>query len=423
MAWWRRKSKRNGAEGQEGEPSVSGTSPSPIWREATANPFGIRVLDLTPTTRGLTAWSGNPACAKKAISWAGSTGSELDSTDLGGVSPIRCELRYPVAPVFADGLLFVPSGMEDKWVLAHRGQELMAARSWTGIVDVVAQSRREDDVLLVSELRVRPGSTLQQFSDIVPIFDWLIRSHALGQALPLPVDDDALAHLEESPLDAFSAFGQRAFCAARSGTGWPPPPHPLWTDGAVLHAVREANVERVRSLHRSGEPIDAPTTFEGNTPLTIAVIRGDIEMVRALLELGANPRARSFRGNFPLGYAIVHGAPTELLDALLAGGASPYEVNDDGFGLLHAAAEVDCASAIPWLMAKSLDIEARTRKGHTPLQIACGLGRLQVARALLEAGANARAPSSDGTAREIAARAQKQGVLKLLDELVPKEGR
>lgn len=299
MAWWRRKPGGNGAQGEQSNRPPSETTAPPVWREATANPFGVRVLDSTPTTRGLTVFSGDRACAERAISWAASTGSELDGTDLDEVSPIGCELRYPVASVFPDGLLFVPSGMEDKWVLAHRGRNLMAARSWTGIVDAVADSRQEDDVLVVGQLRVRPGSALRSFGDVVPVFDWLIRSHALGQALPLPVGDDALAQLERSPLDAFTAFGQRAFCAARTGTPWPPPPHPLWSDGAVLLAVCKASVERVRLLHRSGEPIDAPTTFGGNTPLTAAVIRGDVAMVRALLELGANPRARSSRGKFP----------------------------------------------------------------------------------------------------------------------------
>jgi hypothetical protein len=94
----------------------------------------------------------------------------------------------------------------------------------------------------------------------------LIRSHALGQVLPLPVGDQGMATLEKTPLVAFSAFGRRALCAARSFVP-STPSRPLRSDGAVLVAVRGGDAARVRMLCADGESVDAPTTFDGYTPL------------------------------------------------------------------------------------------------------------------------------------------------------------
>jgi hypothetical protein len=341
MSWWSRmKGKLGGGQDGNDPPSEDSRTVSPTaeWRDAAATTFGFAILDLTPATRGMVSFTQDPAIAKRAISWARSTGSELDVAHLEGLAPIACELRYPVAPILPDGLLFTPSCMEEKWVLAHRKGTVLAARSWTGIVDAVAETQRDGDVLVIRVLRVRETSVLRRFGDPVQVFDWLIRSHALRQGLPLPVDGHAMATLEKTPLVAFSAFGRMAPCASRT---FAPsrPSHPLRSDGAVLAAVRSGDVARVKALCHAGEPVDAPTTMDGYTPLSAALIRRDVAMVRVLLELGADPNKRSGGGSFPLGHGIVHAAPLEALEALVAAGADPKDVNEDGFGTLHAAAE------------------------------------------------------------------------------------
>jgi len=42
-------------------------------------------------------------------------------------------------------------------------------------------------------------------------------------------------------------------------------------------------------------------------------------------------------------------------------------VNDDGFGVLHAAAETGRADLIPWLVERGAALETRTRHGNTAL--------------------------------------------------------
>lgn len=76
--------------------------------------------------------------------------------------------------------------------------------------------------------------------------------------------------------------------------------------------------------------------------------------------------------------------------------------NPDGFTALHAAAEVNNAQAVPWLLSGGTPLEERTKHGHTALHIACALGHVEATRALLEVGADRNASSPGGTPREVA---------------------
>jgi ankyrin repeat protein len=415
MSWWSdMKRKLAGSPRGAPTPEPRGASPGARWRDAAENRFGVPVLDLSPVTQGMLSTTRDPAIAARAVGWGTSTGAELDDAALGAVAPLACALRYPAASLLPEGLLFTPGCMEEKWVIALRGGAILAARSWTGGVEAVAETRREGAELVVHTLRVADPSALRVFGDPVLTFDWLMRSHALGQVLALPADDAGLALLEATPLAVFSPFGARALCAAR---GWAPPPpdRPLRSDGALLIAVRAGDAARVRALCAAGEPVNAPTTCLGYTALSVALVRGDVALVRALLELGADPDARSDGGNFPLGHGIVHQVPIEALEALVARGADLRAVNDDGFGALHAAAEVGHAALVPWLLEKGLDLEARTGRGHTPLHLASALGHVDAAAALLDAGAEAGATSPEGTARQIAEAQGKPDIVALLD--------
>ncbi len=392
------------------------------WLEPSQSPFGVPVLDLTPVTQGMMSTSKDPAQAARAISWGSSVGEELDSASLADREEVACSLRYPAHAILPDGLLFVPSAMEEKWVLALRGEELLAARSWTGEVVVVARLRREGSEVHIEGLRMTEMSGMGILGDAVQTFDWLVRTHALGQLVPLPVNGAGAEQLESQPLVAFSLFGSKAVCAARS---WDPPPPgvPLRTEGRVLRAVHGGNQDDVRALAARGESLDVPAPTLGLTPLCVAVIRRDLPMVKLLLELGADPDLGDDNGLFPLGQAIVHRASVEVMAAIVEAGARIDAVNEDRFGVLHAAAELDRGELVPWLVEHGAALEARTRHGHTPLHVACALGHLSAARALLAAGADPDATAPDGTTREIAAKQGHPEAVALLDSHHAQRGR
>lgn len=379
--------------------------PRPQWIPADQNRFGVPVLDLSPITLGVIATSRDPANATRAIGWGNGVGEPLwNEVELPVIH--RCELRYPADNPLPDGLLFAPSAMEEKWVIALRGDRIRAARSWTGEVQIEAIVERGERELAIVELRLPEGSLLESFGDPVEVFDWMFRAHALGEKLPMPVDDNGAEHLEAAPITAFVAFGNRVICAAR---GWSPPApqQPLRSDGRVLIAARESDHDTLRSLVESGEPVDAPTTFRGYTALFLAALRDDAALAATLVDLGADPNRRADNGAVPLIVAVVHGAGVEVLDLLADRGARIDAANDDGFTALHAIAETDQPAPLAWFLARGLDLETRTRHGHTPVQIAAALGNLGALEALARAGADLEARSDAGTAADIA-RAQDQ---------------
>jgi hypothetical protein len=411
--WWKKLFRRSNSNPSRPAKDLGGDIPPPnrgraqekaSWLPADGpgNPFNVELLDLM-VTQTIVATTTDRAIAARSVSWSGSLGEELDITHVADLPPIDCVIRLPVERSLPDGLLFTPSSMDEKWVIAWRQGRIIAARSWTGSVEVVADAKRDGDTLLIERVRVLESSPFRTLGTLPHTFEWLLRSHALGEKLPFPAHDEGAAILEEAPLTAFSAFGNVIFCAAKS---WKPPPvrKPLRSDGRVVAAIREGDLKKLARAVDAGEDVDAPSTFEGYTALHLAVVRGETPAVERLIALGADVNRRCDRDMFALGLAIVHGAPPELFGALERAGADLQASNADGFGALHAAAEVGNAWAVRWLVERGHRLDGRTTRGHTPLQIGCGLGHLEAVKALVALGADVSEPSPDGVALDIALR-------------------
>lgn len=398
--WWKR------IWGARSERPAAGAKPpaKAKWLAADdpGNPFGVELLDLM-VTQTVIATSEDPAVAQRSVSWGASSGAELDIAAAVARPSTACTIRLPIERGLPEGLLFTPASMDEKWVIAWRQGRIIAARSWTGSVDAVADARIERSTLVIERIRAMESSPLVTLGALPQTFEWLLRSHALREKLPFPVDADGAAMLEHVPLSAFTAFGNLIFCAARS---WQPPPpsRPLRSDGRIIRAVREGNVEDVERAIAAGDDVDAPSTHAGYTAFHLAVVRGDAHAVERLVALGADPNRRADKGMFALGMAVVHEAPPEVFAALERAGGDLSGTNDDGFNALHAACEVGNVWAVRWLVEHGHGLEPRTKRGHTPLQIACGLGHLEAVQTMVELGADVDAPSPDGVALEIAER-------------------
>jgi hypothetical protein len=279
----------------------------------------------------------------------------------------------------------------------------------------VGRTRRDGDDLVVESIELADQS-LSMFGDPIPTFDWIIRSHALGESLPLPVDKNGADMLENVPLSAFGVFGSVARCAA---IGWtPPPPSTLRSQSDLATAITLGDASRIAKLASDRTLLDAQTPRGGFTPLHIAAINKSVEHARILLDNGANPNVLADREQSVVILAVVHHAPTTLLDLLVERGADIHRANADGFGLVHAIAETDQPDYLAWAVAHHLGLEDRTRHGHVPLHIAAGLGHVATIRALVAAGAKRDAKDPSGkTAREIAVDEGKPAAAALLDEL------
>lgn len=153
----------------------------------------------------------------------------------------------------------------------------------------------------------------------------------------------------------------------------------------LRRAIELEDIERARALLAEGESTDGP---EGAPHLCAAVETGNVEIVRLLLDNGADPN----RWQAPDEAAPLHGALSGLLvEILLERGAAPNAQSADGQRPLHGVAGAGEIAAARLLVEHGADINAEEIKGRTPLHIATDGGRLRMVIFLVERGANVNA--------------------------------
>lgn len=392
------------------------------WLEAgdPANPFEFRILNLMSVAFGLTAFSEDEACAARAASWGKDLDYAFDCSKLENEAEHPCQLSYPCAESLSDGLIYTPESMDQKWVLAYQKGRIILARSWTGEVEAIIETDKEAEVLTLTTIKVNPGPPLEFYGDLVETVDWVIRTHALGQKIPMKVSSAALEAIEQNPVITFSHFGKMLFCVSRQWTP-PKPTTPIRSDGALLSAFRRRSIPDMKTALESGCDINTPHSFHGFTILHIAMIEGETETIQFLIKKNADVNALDDRRAAPLGVGIVHGAPLETLKLLVEKGADIHASNVDGFNYLHASAEINRIETITWLLDSGIDINSQTGNGLCPLHIASALGHVQAAKELLKHGANARHKSPLGTPLEIAKQERKSAIIPILEEHLKKE--
>ncbi|HEX4999997.1 MAG TPA: ankyrin repeat domain-containing protein, partial [Terriglobia bacterium] len=175
----------------------------------------------------------------------------------------------------------------------------------------------------------------------------------------------------------------------------------------LLYATRQGHVEAVRALLGKGAKINQ-VGGDGTTPLLMAVINGHFDLAMELLEKGGDPKIASAAGATPLYRTVdVQWAPKsfypqpstkqertgylDLMKALLEHGADPnarllrqlwytgygFElegVDPSGATTFWRAAEVGDLDAMKLLVAHGADPSIATNEGVPPLLVAAGDG-------------------------------------------------
>ncbi|MEV7803452.1 ankyrin repeat domain-containing protein [Microbispora sp. NPDC088329] len=175
------------------------------------------------------------------------------------------------------------------------------------------------------------------------------------------------------------------------------------TRSRLLEAIAGGDVARVATMLR---PDTAVNPAQGTTPLYRAAVGGHHDIVRLLLEYGADPDLPS--GGHEEGLPLCAAAcwnHAETVQALLDGGADPDAAEEGGWtALLWAAANGNLESA-DILLDAGADPGRADDDGDTPLTLATIFGAYGIVWSLLEHGADPSAPGWDGaTPLEIATR-------------------
>ncbi|WP_311922135.1 ankyrin repeat domain-containing protein [Microbispora sp. H10836] len=175
------------------------------------------------------------------------------------------------------------------------------------------------------------------------------------------------------------------------------------TRSRLLEAIAGGDVARVAAMLH---PDTAVNPAQGTTPLYRAAVAGHHDIVRLLLEYGADPDRPS--GGHEEGLPLCAAAcwdHAETVQALLDGGADPDAAEEGGWtALLWASANGNLESA-DILLDAGADPGRADDDGDTPLTLAAIFGAYGIVWSLLEHGADPSAPGWDGaTPLEIATR-------------------
>jgi Ankyrin repeats (3 copies)/Ankyrin repeat len=126
------------------------------------------------------------------------------------------------------------------------------------------------------------------------------------------------------------------------------------------------------------------------TPLMIATVAGDHEMVNLLLRAGANPNTQNDQGRTALMYAANLGnllgtARTSIVIELLAAGANPNAVStDEGATALMFAAKRGNPEVVKILLEHGANPMTVNLKGSSALSIAKAMGHTKIVEILQE---------------------------------------
>ncbi|KAM3072556.1 hypothetical protein ACMFMG_009350 [Clarireedia jacksonii] len=186
-------------------------------------------------------------------------------------------------------------------------------------------------------------------------------------------------------------------------------------DAPLIQASSNGNIEVVRSLLDKGADISV-TNKDGWTPLYIASSNGHLEVVKFLLEKDADLSIGDNIRCTPLIAASGYGH-LEIVKLLLERGADLSIATNNGWTPLNAASSHGHLEIVKLLLERGADLSIATNDGWTPLNAASSHGHLEIVKLLLERGADLSIATNNGwTPLNIASYSGHLEVVKLLLE-------
>jgi hypothetical protein len=349
------------------------------WLPDVENTWGVPMVDVRPITQGLTSMSSDPQCASNAVSFGGDDGRSFRGQEPETTRVIDCYVELPTDGLF-DGVLFVPTVMEEKWALYIHDRRLLCIRSWTRNVVATAGVSVEGGVARFGPIRGMLTGEGEPAEFARRVLAFLLRSHALNEAVPAPLPGSPPdGELNGAAMWCFTMFGRRALFASSHVPRETIPARPLRSD-SLLH---------------------------------IAAARGDTALAEEQLKAGVPPGLLARDGLPVLQWSLAakDGAmPGWLLDH----GCDVNGRSDQGATALMTAAQNPQLEQIELLLSRGASVNAMDHRGFTALHRAAERGAEDVVKLLLSCGADASIVAEDQTARSLAEKRGHAAVLALL---------
>lgn len=151
----------------------------------------------------------------------------------------------------------------------------------------------------------------------------------------------------------------------------------------ALNAARLGDTRQLTELVQRGVSVNT-SDEQGNTLLLLAAMEGQLATVKALLALSPDLALRNVSGDSPLMMAALKGE-TEIVEVLLEAGAP---VNVDGWTPLIYAAFEGHLEIVERLLARGADVNALAPNQSNALMFAARNGHMTVVQRLLKTDIN-----------------------------------
>ncbi|ELT89235.1 hypothetical protein CAPTEDRAFT_191019 [Capitella teleta] len=152
----------------------------------------------------------------------------------------------------------------------------------------------------------------------------------------------------------------------------------------LLQAVQTQNVHVITSMINEKPDSVNMKGFVGLTPLHKAVLRGEPEIIRILLQFRADPNAKNEFHETPVHYACKRGIIANVQLLIDEGGDVRVE-DKAGKGAMHHAAHGGSVACMHYLTEIcGLSTHAMDQNLNTPLHLICSLGNEDVLKYLLK---------------------------------------
>jgi ankyrin repeat protein len=169
-------------------------------------------------------------------------------------------------------------------------------------------------------------------------------------------------------------------------------PVPVETATAnLLAAIDGDDTAKVRLMLKDRKLVNAPDS-EGSSPLMHATLNGDLNILKLLLQRGADPNVRNYDGATALLWAVDDLAKVKLL--LDAGADVNAKTKHGSTALLAACLRFGSGAITAELLKHGADVAVMDSEDLTPLLRAAMSGDTETMKQLLAVGANPNPPAA-----------------------------